>query len=574
MAQYAVIDIETTGLNRYKDSINYIGVGVAYSTKSNKLDEVHVLNMFEGRDLPKFKALLKRLKEEKTRLVWQNGKFDTLFILEKYKKLLPIHEDVMLLGTAYSMAETHALDDMVERYLGEPSWDIPLKEKIKPNNPIVEKYLVKDLEYPWRLLKYFKKRFNEQQSKIYKSLLKPAYLMYRDVEISGIYIDQEGLQKVRKVYKKKEKEALDILLLEHDINWNSSAQVADVLFKKEKLPVQKVSEKTGKPSADAKVLRKLAYKGFKLPQLIMDYKTVNTANKMFLNRWGDYIAADGRIHPDFNLTNVVTGRTSCKNPNLQQVPRNKDLRTLYTAPPGRVLIEADYSQIELRIAAEYAQEPTMLRIYREGGDIHTETAASVSGISPKDVTKELRNKAKAVNFGFLYGMSARGFISYAFDNYGVIFTLEEAKRYRELFFLKYSRLEAWHRDMGVLCELDGGVYNRFGRFRTLPDIYSSSNYERSSAIRKAINSPVQGTASDLLILAATEVNKKLKEKYGAFVVGTVHDSILIESPEEGVEDVAEDIKRIMAHPEALDLFGVEFEVSIEADVGIGPWGSK
>lgn len=565
---YAVIDIETTGLSRFNDEITLIGVGL-YET----LDDPGRMAIYEytQEGMDKFKALCVRLRDRKTTMIWQNGKFDTLFIKHKQGYMLPIHHDVMLMGTAYDLSSEHGLKAMAQKYLGVEDWDIDKKTKTGKGDPAkLRSYLKLDVKYTWELFKFFKERMNRSQRKIYRELLLPAYKMYRQTEQNGIYIDLEGLDRVREEYQKKEAEALRVLQSKYDINWNSPQQVSDVIFNQEGLPTLKLSEKTGKPSADAKVLKKLATMGHELPIQLLDYKFYYGANSKFLTRWGGYAEHDGRIHPNFNITNVVTGRTSCSDPNLQQVPRNKDLRSLFTAPEGRVFLEADYSQIELRVAAHFAQEPTMLKIYREGGDIHTETARTLCGGEP---TKEDRSKAKAVNFGFLYGMQAKGFVEYAFDSYGVVFTPSEAERYRDLFFQKYSRLLPWHDRMAKLCEANGGVSNLFGRFRALPKIYSQYRWERNEAIRKAINSPVQGTASDLLLCAAVQIQRELGPKYDLKIVGTVHDSILADVPVEYAEDCVKDIKRIMAHPDALDAFGIEFSLPIDSDVGVGPWGT-
>lgn len=565
---YAVIDIETTGLNRFEDKITWIGVGI-----HKDLDDEGKTYLFENTEsgMDSFKHMCKKLREHQAILIWQNGKFDTLFIKEKQDYLLPIHHDVMLMGTAYEMVAEHGLKAMAKKYLGVDDWDVDKKTKTgKGDVEKLKAYLKLDVKYTWELFKFFYIRMNKTQRKVYKKLLLPAYKMYRRTEQNGIYIDLEGLDKVREEYKQKEIDALKVLKGKYDINWNSPQQVQEVLFSQEGLPTLKLSEKTGKPSADAKVLKKLASMGHELPTQLLDYKFYYGANSKFLTRWGGYAQYDGRIHPNFNITNVVTGRTSCSDPNLQQVPRNRDLRSLFTAPKGRVFIEADYSQIELRVAAHYAQEPKMLQIYREGGDIHTETARTLCGGEP---TKEDRSKAKAVNFGFLYGMQAKGFVDYAFDSYGVVFTPAEAERYRDLFFQKYSRLLTWHDKMEKLCEANGGVNNLFGRFRALPKIYSQYRWERNEAVRRAINSPVQGTASDLLLCAAVQIQRELGPKYDLKIVGTVHDSILADIPQECAEECVADIKRIMAHPDALDEFGIEFSLPIDSDVGVGPWGT-
>lgn len=712
--KYATIDIETTGLNRYKDTITWIGIGLSKGIGSNVAIKTFNINDYSRKK--ECIKILKDLKESDTKIVWQNGKFDTLFIEYHFGIKLPINEDVMLLGTAYDLAEKHGLKYMAQKYLGVDDWDISKKEKTSDTSDKVRPYLRKDVLYTWELFCWFNENLTEQQWKVYKHILRPAYRMYRDVERNGIYVDIPALHSVKKKYKDLEAEADKRLKERYDINWNSSGQVAEVLFNKEGLPVIKKSEKTGKPSADASVLKKLAAKGYDLPKMILDYKAANTLNKMFLNRWEDDLGTDKRIHPSFNLTNVVSGRTSClvgstpvmvpggykpikdivagdlvysfndelepvlcevswsgctgyrddivrvwyktqgnrntkyidvtsdhlirlidgsykradslipkqgkkpgdhvlaierglknnhvitkiehlnisvpvyditvpktncfiangicvhncQNPNLQQVPRTKDVRAIYKAPPGRLFFEADYSQLELRIAADYSNDQTMLKIYNEGGDIHTTTAKLMT--NGREPTKEERGKAKAVNFGFLYGMAAKKFVEYAYNNYGVIFSLSEANQFRQKFFAKYTRLLPWHHEQELICESLGGVYNKFGRFRKLPLIYSANKWERASAARRAINTPVQGTGSDLLLSAAFQIHKELR-KEGLKIVGTVHDSILGEFPEECKDWIVPEIRRIMLHPKTLDYFGITLKVPLDCDIGVGPWGT-
>lgn len=569
MMKYAVIDIETTGLNRFKDEITFIGVELHEDIKQSK-SKTYIYDYTKNEDRKKFNTIVKNMKKRHVKCIYQNGKFDTLFIEEKLNVKLPIHEDVMLMGTAYDLSEKHGLKAMAQKYLHVDDWDIKKKEKLSGDYDTVVPYLKLDLKYTWELFEWFSTHINESQEKLYRKLLLKAYRMYRDVERNGIFLDLSRFKEVKQDYAQREKYALQKLNDRYEINWNSAPQKQNVLFVQEKLPVIKLTP-AGKPSADAKVMKRLAAKGYELPQLILDYSAVNTLNKMFLNRWEGDADENGRLHPTFNLTNVVSGRTSCTDPNLQQVPRNKDIRSLFTAPKGRVFFEADYSQLELRIAAHYAKEPTMLKIYREGGDIHTMTAKIMTG--GKEPTKEERNKAKAVNFGFLYGMSAKKFVDYAYDSYGVSFSLKEAEHYRDAFFMKYSRLLPWHKEQEELCEMLGGVSNLFGRFRKLPKIYSNKKFEHLEAARRAVNTPVQGTGSDILLSAAVEVHKRLS-KYGLKVCGTIHDSIVGEFNEEDAEWIVDEIKAIMAHPKIMRDFGVKLSVDLEADIGIGPWGSK
>lgn len=563
---FATIDIETTGLNRYKDKITWIGVGLAKDIDS-PISKMLIYDASNEDDLRRFRNVVKHIKKEKARTVFQNGKFDTLFIEHHMGLKIPIDEDVMLMGTAYDLVAEHGLKKMAQAYLGVPDWDIKKKDKLGGVKDTIVPYLKCDVRYTWGLYQYFYQNMNERSMKIYKELLRPAYRAYRDIERNGLYLDLESLEAVKKKYNQEEKRLLKELKAHYDINWNSSAQVAHAFFDLEGMPV---IYKTGKgaPSTAADVLKELAMKGYELPDLLMKYKDAATRNKMFLNRWADD-CYESRIHPNFNLTNVVSGRTSCNSPNLQQVPRTKDIRGLFSGAPGMILFEADYSQLELRIAAHYAQDKTMLNIYLHDGDIHTETAKLFT--NGREPTKEERGKAKAVNFGFLYGMQAKKFVKYALDSYGQVFTLAEAKHIRDLYFAKYARLLPWHKEQEDLCEMQGGVSNMFGRFRRLPLIYSSNKWERASAARRAINTPVQGSGSDLLISAVTQINKELKGI--AWVGATVHDSIIGECRIEDKDYVDETIRRIMKHPKVLDDFGVELRVPLDVDIGWGPWGT-
>lgn len=563
---FATIDIETTGLNRYKDKITWIGVGLSKDIDS-PISKMLIYDASSESDLKKFRNVVKHIKTEKARTVLQNGKFDTLFIEHHLGLRIPIDEDVMLMGTAYDLVAEHGLKKMAQAYLGVPDWDIKKKDKLSGERDTIVPYLKCDVQYTWELYQYFYNNMNERSMKIYKELLRPAYRAYRDIERNGLYLDLDSLESVRKKYNKEEKRLLKELKSHYDINWNSSAQVAHAFFDLEGMPVIYKTKK-GAPSTAADVLKELAMKGYELPDLLMKYKDAATRNKMFLNRWKDD-CYESRIHPNFNLTNVVSGRTSCNSPNLQQVPRTKDIRGLFSGAPGMILFEADYSQLELRIAAHYAKDKTMLNIYLHDGDIHTETAKLFT--NGREPTKEERGKAKAVNFGFLYGMQAKKFVKYALDSYGQMFTLAEAKHIRDLYFAKYARLLPWHKEQEDLCEMQGGVSNMFGRFRRLPLIYSPNKWERASAARRAINTPVQGSGSDLLISAVTQINKELKGI--AWIGATVHDSIIGECRVEDKDYVDETIRRIMKHPKVLDDFGVELRVPLDVDIGWGPWGT-
>jgi DNA polymerase-1 len=211
----------------------------------------------------------------------------------------------------------------------------------------------------------------------------------------------------------------------------------------------------------------------------------------------------------------------------------------------------------------------MIEVYRNDGDIHTETAKSIAMTDTP--TKEDRIKAKPVNFGFLYGMQAKKFPIYAEDNYDVNYTIDEAVAYRDRFFNTYPNLLHWYELQKEECRMYGGVSTLFGRFRRIPEIYSKNFWDSLSAERISINTPVQSTASDILLSGMIEIVTELKECY---VVGTVHDSILIEVPENKTEYYVKRIKDIMTEPKLLKEFEIKLMLPLKVDAEIGNWGTK
>lgn len=258
--------------------------------------------------------------------------------------------------------------------------------------------------------------------------------------------------------------------------------------------------------------------------------------------------------------------------NLQQVPRTSSARGCFGAQPGWVWIEADYSQIELRIAAFLARERHMLELYRDGADIHSTTAISMIG----DAEYESRSKAKAVNFGFLYGMLAPKFVELAWNNYGLKVTEYEAQVFRERFFDTYPDLEPWHARQREFVRRNGYVTTPTGHVRHLPDINSPDRKVANEAERQAINSPVQSFASDIAVISLNRIGSKFR-KLGlqTRIVGAVHDAILFEAPRREVRAVIPRIKRMMETPPLAEWFGVTLDVPLVADLSVGThWGKK
>jgi len=280
----------------------------------------------------------------------------------------------------------------------------------------------------------------------------------------------------------------------------------------------------------------------------------------------------GRVHPSFRLDNTVTGRTSSQNPNAQNFPKRgqtaKDFRRIFIPTDGFVFIEADLSQAELRIAAWMANDKKMLKIYQDGGDIHAATAAGVMNIPIEEVKKEDRQKAKAINFGFLYGMWWTKFMDYAKTDYGVTFTPKQAEAIRTRFFTLYPSLESWHKTMKAFVREHGYVRALHGALRRLPSINSSEDKIKQETERQAVNSPVQRFASDLGVLALARFDRDCpRDRMRA--VAFIHDAVVIEARKDSIDEAASALKWYMQNNPLEELFDLTAPLPIASDVSIG-----
>jgi DNA polymerase I-like protein with 3'-5' exonuclease and polymerase domains len=309
----------------------------------------------------------------------------------------------------------------------------------------------------------------------------------------------------------------------------------------------------------------------------------------FLDAYDELLTDEDRIHTTFKLTGTVTGRLSsgkedaekitAGNPsrgvNLQQVPRDPFIRGLFGAPPGYLFVEADFSQVELRVVGFLSRDKVMMRLYQTGQDIHLATASNVLGIPKSQVTKDDRKKAKAVNFGFVYGMGWRKFIYTAFTKYDLRFTADEAKAVRKAFFDQFRGLLPWHARQRRLAHQYGRVMSPIGRVRRLPDIYSEDQQVQGEAERQAINSPVQSFASDMTMLSMVELQRIFTSGgMGAEVIGTVHDALLFQVPKSEVRATLPVIKGTMEDLPLEERFEVTLDIPIVADLKVGThWGT-
>jgi DNA polymerase I-like protein with 3'-5' exonuclease and polymerase domains len=344
---------------------------------------------------------------------------------------------------------------------------------------------------------------------------------------------------------------------------------AEVLCAADMLRVLAITPK-GQASWGKATLKRLAREPkYHAAASLLTYRKA-TKEAQYIRSWLELAEGDGRIHSTYNYYRVVTGRLSSSNPNCQQIP--KPAKDAFCAAPGFVLVTADYSQIELRVAAHVADCVPMREAFIRGDDLHTLMAAIMAGIDPSEVNPDQRQGAKAGNFGFLFGMGAHKFVTYADDTYGVLFTHEEAEEIRETFFSTWVGMQEWHDKQRADAYRDGYVKSPLGRLRRLPEVWGGDNYKIEEAGRKAINSPVQGMASDMMTLATGKIARQFPH---IKPVGIVHDAVICEVPEDTARESALAIKATMEgiHVD-LKRLGCEFSVPLVADVAIGRnWGS-
>ena len=327
--------------------------------------------------------------------------------------------------------------------------------------------------------------------------------------------------------------------------------------------------KTGKISWSYSSLVANRQAGYEMADLLIQYRKASKQVQM-LDSWTPFIGADGRVRPSYNLYRTVTGRLSCSDPNAQQCP--KSLKPMVIAPPRKAILEADLSQAEMRIAAFIAPCAPMKLALARGDDLHRMVAAEILGGRPEDVTKEDRQKGKAVNFGFLFTMREEKFIEYAAIQYDTHFSYEEAVAARRAFFDLWEGLEQWHQRVEYEVLSDGYVVSPIGRIRR-PAGAKGDYRQQYRAISQATNAPVQGFVSDIMMISAGLITTEMP---WITPVACVHDSFVFEVPEDRVREAAEGVRLYMTgEPLYIELrkLGCELDVPLEIDISAGPrWG--
>ncbi len=375
-------------------------------------------------------------------------------------------------------------------------------------------------------------------SRVYEDIELPLLPVLADMERTGIRVNPA---KLRELSLDMEKQLADVTARIYaaagtEFNINSPKQLGEVLFERLNLPAAKRTRKTGGYSTDQAVLEELAA-SYDLPRMILEYRQVAKLKSTYVDSLPSLIDPEtGRIHTFFNQTGTATGRLSSSEPNLQNIPVRTDLgrriRGAFIPEPGGVFLSADYSQIELRVLAHLSGDEVLNAAFRENEDIHERTAREVFGTAAGEDRAEYRRRAKVINFGILYGLSAYGMA----QRLGI--PREEAQTIIDAYFERYKGVRAWLDRTLEEVRKTGEVRTLFGRTRPIPDIHSKDFTKRQFAERTAVNSPIQGTAADLIKIAMIRIHRSVREKgLAAKLLLQVHDELVLELPPEELEEV-------------------------------------
>jgi DNA polymerase-1 len=501
-----------------------------------------------------------------------NIKYDWLVLRRAGVELAGVSFDSMLASFVLDPGRrSHALDELARERLSlavrtyaevvgrgkaeRPFAAVPLADAAR--------YCAVDSEVVLRLHDVFQPELEDHQlARLLQTVEVPLTSVLVDMEARGVCIDLARLSEISRTF------GGELTLLERaiyhaagtDFNINSTPQLRHVLFEKHQLPILKKT-KTG-PSTDYEVLEQLAAMGHEVPRLLIEYRELSKLKSTYVDALPGFInPGTGRIHTSFNQTGAATGRLSSSDPNLQNIPvrtpRGEAIRRAFVAPPGAVLLTADYSQIELRLLAHLSGDPAFVAAFEQGGDIHRQTAAVIFGVAQDQVTPEMRARAKTINFGTIYGQGA-----FALSRQLGI-TQDEAKQFIEQYFTRFAGVRAWLDRTVAEAREKGYVETLFGRRRYIPELKDRNYNIRAFGERTATNSPLQGSAADLIKIAMIRIAGALKEQgLASRMILQVHDELVVEVPRGEEEAATELVKRHMER--AADL-----RVPLVVSVGIG-----
>ncbi len=563
-------DTETTGLNANEAQL----VGIAFSFENNTAhyvpvpkDQAEALAIVQ-----EFKAVFENAAIEK---IGQNIKYDLLMLrwydIQVQGKLW----DTMVMHYLLEPDNRHNLTYLSETYLGYSP--VPIESLIgkKGKNQLsmrdidldkVKEYAGEDADLTWQLKEVLEKEFTSELVALYDEIEEPLIAVLVEIEYNGFNLDVPFLEayavEMEAAVNSAKKMVYEAAGLD-TFNLDSPKQIGEVLFNKMELPYRWRKTKTGQYSTNEEKLSELAEK-YDIARDILAYRSLAKLKSTYVDALPKLVnSKTGRIHSSFNQALAATGRLSSNNPNLQNIPirseRGREIRKAFIPKDSNhILIAADYSQIELRLVAEISKDEAMLQAFKEGQDIHSATAAKIYGVAIDEVEKKQRYNAKTVNFSIIYGAGATNLSK----NLGI--KRKEAQELIDQYFNEFSGLKTYMEKVVADARENGYVTTLKGRRRYLRDIDSRNGMIRSQAERTAINTPIQGTAADMIKLAMIKIHKALKAaQLKTLMISQVHDELIFDVPLEELEQVKAIIETNMK--EALD--GLEVPILVGLDTG-------
>ena len=558
------VDTETTSTNPLEAKL----VGISFSFNEEKATYLPLAHLYLGAPSQlkwsEAAEILKGvLEDDKIKKVGQNIKYDAEVLKKHGVTLKGIYFDTMIASYVINPGlRQHNLDYLAQHYLNHKM--ISYQEVVgKGKNALnfsevdVEKakeYSGEDADITLRLWQILNDKLESDRNEaLFYDLEMRLLPVLMDMEMTGIRIDAGFFKQMSSRFSGQLKELQKNIFDEAGVefNINSPQQLGEVLFEKLQLPVQKKTAKTKRYSTDVKVLKKLCVFPHRIPKLILRYRTLSKLKSTYLDALVKMAnPSTGRVHTSYNQTVTATGRLSSSDPNLQNIPirgeEGREIRKGFVAEAGHYLVSADYSQVELRVFAHYSKDEAFIEAFTRDEDIHTRTASEILTDGNEPVTSEMRRIAKAINFGIIYGMGPRKLS----DELGI--DHKTAKDYIGSYYDRYQGVKRYRDEMIKTAKESGYVTTLFNRRRYLPDIEHGNNRIRSEAERMAVNTPIQGTAADLIKRAMINIHGRLNEEgFESKMLLQVHDELVFEVPEKELERVMPMIKEEMEEVYAL-----------------------
>jgi DNA polymerase I len=514
-------------------------------------------------DSAECRSLVALLEDAAVKKVAQNAKYDLLVLRRAGITLRGVCFDPMLASYVLDPGRrSHGLDALALDVFNHRM--IPYDEVTgKGRNQITfdrvpvdaaTKYAAEDADFTLRLYQHFDPLIELAGARsLLDGIELPLVNVLADMEWAGMTIDLAWFASLKERFtaERQRVEQLIYTAAGETFNINSNPQLRVILFEKLGLPVKKKT--TTGPSTDASVLQELADEGHELPALLMEYREIFKLEGTYIDSLPTLVdPRDGRIHTTFNQTVAGTGRLSSTDPNLQNIPIRRELGRLirrgFVAAPGTVLLAADYSQIELRLLAHLSQDPAFVTAFRAGGDIHKQTASIIFGVPVEEVTGEMRARAKTINFATIYGQGARAL------SLQLKISFAEAKEFIATYFERFAGIRTFLDSQVTLAKEQGYVQTIFGRKRFIPEVQDRNFNTRAFGERMAQNSPLQGSAADLIKIAMLKIADRLPtDGHGARMLLQVHDELVFEVPVDALDAVTALVVHEMEHAAELSV---------------------